>query len=768
MKTAFALLSFFWGTLVAASTVQINSQLSATLVNLSSVGTIPAQGSYNLAPGSYSVSYESSLPTGNVNNSIPFTIASDGTVSYDASYAGQLSGQGTQTLTITGIPFTLNSQLSPTQLTLGGQGTQLTSGVNQLCLLPGAHAVYYYSDLQSGSVVPLYFVFTLNADGTVAYDPSFATVLSGQGTQTLTATGLNFHFVSQLSLNTSNFFIAGLPLQFSSGANSFNLLPGTYYIAYEADLPSGTTNVGFQFTLGSDGTISYDSSLSSELSGEGTNTLTVTGVNMQVSPPSSVNPGDVFISGLSTQFSSGVNSIHLLPGSYFFAAFSTQAATPTVSGFQFALNSDQTVTVPSSLSANATGGTSLVVQSVPTQSGTNPVITLPAMTPQILGTTFSGTGSFVDPDVVSWSATVNYGDGSNQQPLPITGRQFNFSHVYANPGRYQLSVNITGSYSETASATTTVNVYTTQQASIATLVDDVQDLVQSGHMTVAQAAPIIGDLNQALTSLAGASGEVSENPAASITVSHDTFLSGGGFFPTFQGLKYASDGLSEIPGVTALNLNAAVNSLMDGLARLTHATNVEVPIIALFQALQNCEADPASLVGLLDIEVVALGNSKMISDQQQRDLQKIIWEADLHLGHLETQMAVDSIHQFSRKITQLQDQKVLSSGLANVLLGVANPIEASEAGVEDFVNAIGMAKLRVDRMGADGHLKQNIREEMKKELNSAALWKQSGYSANVPVELNAALTLIAASETHDNAGDIQEVEKLIRAALSLN
>src|SRR2546427_723303 len=49
------------------------------------------------------------------------------------------------------------------------------------------------------------------------------------------------------------------------------------------------------------------------------------------------------------------------------------------------------------------------------------------------GSTFSSAGSFIDPDAGdTWTATVNYGDGTGLQPLILTGTTFQLSHVYAD------------------------------------------------------------------------------------------------------------------------------------------------------------------------------------------------------------------------------------------------------------------------------------------------------------------------------------------------
>jgi len=43
--------------------------------------------------------------------------------------------------------------------------------------------------------------------------------------------------------------------------------------------------------------------------------------------------------------------------------------------------------------------------------------------------------TFTDPGADTWTANVNYGDGSGVQPLVLTGKTFSLSHVYADMAR---------------------------------------------------------------------------------------------------------------------------------------------------------------------------------------------------------------------------------------------------------------------------------------------------------------------------------------------
>ncbi len=86
------------------------------------------------------------------------------------------------------------------------------------------------------------------------------------------------------------------------------------------------------------------------------------------------------------------------------------------------------------------------------------------------GSAFNSNGSFTDPDFdpdSSWTATVNYGDGTGTVPLTLTGHNFNLSHIYADnvpPGasaQYTVTVSVTdiaGASNSTMSQVTVNNV----------------------------------------------------------------------------------------------------------------------------------------------------------------------------------------------------------------------------------------------------------------------------------------------------------------------
>src|SRR6266699_3458337 len=74
------------------------------------------------------------------------------------------------------------------------------------------------------------------------------------------------------------------------------------------------------------------------------------------------------------------------------------------------------------------------------------------------GDTYSANGSFTDSDSTSWTATVDYGDGTGSQPLTLSGTNFSLSHVYKDNGTYIETVSVTDNQGATGSIIATVTV----------------------------------------------------------------------------------------------------------------------------------------------------------------------------------------------------------------------------------------------------------------------------------------------------------------------
>ena len=76
------------------------------------------------------------------------------------------------------------------------------------------------------------------------------------------------------------------------------------------------------------------------------------------------------------------------------------------------------------------------------------------------GETYTADGSFTDPGADTWTATVDYGDGSGPQPLALTGMRFSLSHVFpaGRPGPFTVTVTVRDDDGGVGTAVATVTV----------------------------------------------------------------------------------------------------------------------------------------------------------------------------------------------------------------------------------------------------------------------------------------------------------------------
>ena len=135
--------------------------------------------SVNLAPGEYSFQIASGYYA-----DFTFRVTSQGTIDFNVTYNGFLSGRNTSTLTIDGLNVTLDARY------LSGSGVLLvvpsTDWITyQTCRMVPAS---YYS-VQQGSGVVANFSFKLGVDGNWSYAAALGGFLAGAGTSTLTFYG---------------------------------------------------------------------------------------------------------------------------------------------------------------------------------------------------------------------------------------------------------------------------------------------------------------------------------------------------------------------------------------------------------------------------------------------------------------------------------------------------------------------------------------------------------------------------------------------------
>lgn len=112
-----------------------------------------------------------------------------------------------------------------------------------------------------------------------------------------------------------------------------------------------------------------------------------------------------------------------------------------------------------------------------------PVVTVGGNTSLNEGDTLVRSGSFTDPDAGdSWTATVDYGDGSGVQTLALNSdKTFALNRPYADNGSYTVSVTVRDGASATGTATFTVAV--TNVAPTVSVAADYPDVNQGGTFT---------------------------------------------------------------------------------------------------------------------------------------------------------------------------------------------------------------------------------------------------------------------------------------------
>ncbi|HEX6911291.1 MAG TPA: DNA/RNA non-specific endonuclease, partial [Longimicrobium sp.] len=116
------------------------------------------------------------------------------------------------------------------------------------------------------------------------------------------------------------------------------------------------------------------------------------------------------------------------------------------------------------------------------------------------GETYAAAGSFTDPGADSWTATVDYGDGSGAQPLALSGTGFTLSHTYAAAGEFTVTVTVTDDDGGASNATAVVTVATPSQGT-GTLAGAVDALAGAGALSRGNANALNAKLRAAQQSL---------------------------------------------------------------------------------------------------------------------------------------------------------------------------------------------------------------------------------------------------------------------------
>jgi hypothetical protein len=205
------------------------------------------------------------------------------------------------------------------------------------------------------------------------------------------------------------------------------------------------------------------------------------------------------------------------------------------------------------------------------------------------GSIFSTNGSFTDPDSTSWTAIVDYGDGTGAQSLELTAMNFSLNHVYIDNGTYTVLVNITDNQGATgsASSTVTVNNATPSVGIITTSLNPVQvnvatsvssNFTDPGVLDTHNAVWNWGDGTSSVATISETNGSGSITGTHTYTVagvyeiilnvtdndggsSTQTFQYLSVYNPTPQGLFSAGQKFISPPGAFSQNPNATGNVL---------------------------------------------------------------------------------------------------------------------------------------------------------------------------------------------------------------
>nr|WP_269454730.1 PASTA domain-containing protein [Methylomonas koyamae] len=140
------------------------------------------------------------------------------------------------------------------------------------------------------------------------------------------------------------------------------------------------------------------------------------------------------------------------------------------------------------------------------------------------GLAFSREGSFSDTGTDSWTASVDYGDGSGAQPLALTvDKHFNLQHTYTTTGAFAVRVVVTDDDGGSGQAQFTANV-----ALPTTQVPNLLNLSQADAGSRLAAANLkLGEINPIESKTVAKGLVLSQTPAAGTSVSINTAVDVG-------------------------------------------------------------------------------------------------------------------------------------------------------------------------------------------------------------------------------------------------
>ncbi|MFC3895062.1 hypothetical protein ACFOWZ_26575 [Lentzea rhizosphaerae] len=189
------------------------------------------------------------------------------------------------------------TSLSYTSFSLSGErNTRDPKQSHRIATRPGRYTL----SAPGGGSVP----FEVTQTGTVEYDHSYDTVLSGRGTSALVVRGARVT-VDSSGLSYANATVSGLGWPAPAPVRTMNLLPGGHFF-----VPMGGSQIAFQVTPA--GTVTYTSAL---MGGSGTSALTVRGLPITVDS-TGLDYYNVSVTGVGWPTPAKVRTFHLVPGNH--------------------------------------------------------------------------------------------------------------------------------------------------------------------------------------------------------------------------------------------------------------------------------------------------------------------------------------------------------------------------------------------------------------------------------------------------------------------
>ena len=290
---------------------------------------------------------------------------------------------------------------------------------------------------------PLHVTFgTATFDGTIRNDDAAPAVSVTGGSVAEGDTGTTpLPFTLSLS-NASAFPVtvdyataagtAAAGTDYASGAGTVTFAPGETSKTIVVDV-TGETDLEADETL----TLTLTSPTNATL---GTATATGTIVNDDAAPTAVAGDDQAAPEGTAVAFdASGSSDPDGDPLTFTWDFGDGAAGTGATPTHAYADDGNYTVTLTADDGHGGTATDTLVV----TVTNVGPVVTLPATGSAAEGSAFPAAGLFTDPGADTWTATVNYGDGTGEQPLVLNpDKSFALNHTYADNGDYSVTVTV--------------------------------------------------------------------------------------------------------------------------------------------------------------------------------------------------------------------------------------------------------------------------------------------------------------------------------------